>query len=88
VTLKDAAEMLGLCEQPLLEKIRYKVQFNNKIWEVDVFLKDNTGLVVAEIELKTENEKFRLPSWIGKEVSGDKKYSNSNLIKTPFKDWK
>jgi CYTH domain-containing protein len=88
VPLKDAAELLELCEKPLLEKIRYKIEYASKIWEVDVFLKDNTGLIVAEIELKTENEKFRLPSWVGKEVSGDKKYSNSNLIKVPYKDWK
>ena len=88
VPLKDATEMLEMCEQPIIEKIRYKVEYAGKIWEVDVFGKENSGLVVAEIELKSEDEKFKTPSWVGKEVSGEKKYSNSSLTKEPYKSWK
>lgn len=88
IPLKDATEMLEMCEQPIIEKIRYKVEHAGKIWEVDVFGKENYGLVIAEIELKSEDEKFKTPSWIGKEVSGEKKYSNSSLTKEPYKSWK
>lgn len=87
IPLKDATELMELCEQPVIEKIRYKVDYAGHTWEVDVFSKDNAGLVVAEVELKSEDEKVKLPSWIGKEVSDDKRYSNSNLTKDPYKNW-
>ena len=85
---EDADRMLStLCEQPLIEKKRYKVAFENMIWEIDEFLGENKGLILAEIELTNENEVYALPPWIGKEVTDDPKYYNSNLIKYPYKDW-
>ncbi|HNV70431.1 MAG TPA: CYTH domain-containing protein [Candidatus Ozemobacteraceae bacterium] len=86
---RDADEMLtNLCEKPLIEKRRYKIPQGNLTWEVDEFLGDNNGLIVAEIELPEEGTKFDKPAWIGKEVTGDPKYFNSNLTKNPFKNWK
>lgn len=72
----------------IIEKYRYKIEFAGKIWEVDEFLGDNQGLVVAEIELNTESESFEKPSWIGEEVSDDNRYYNSNLSLNPYKNWK
>ena len=88
VPLADADEMLeNLCERPFIEKIRHIVPFGNHVWEVDEFLGDNEGLVVAEIELSRADEPFETPSWLGKEVSEDKRYYNVCLVKHPFKDW-
>lgn len=88
IPVSDANFILAnLCEKPIIEKKRYKIEFNNFVWEVDEFYGDNKGLIVAEIELTAENEKFDLPDWIGKEVTDDSKYFNSNLIKNPFKSW-
>ena len=88
IPVKDAAEMLDtLCHKPLIEKYRYKVQFSNHIWEIDEFLTDNAGLVIAEIELCDENEAFDMPDWIGEEVTDDARYYNSNLITNPFNKW-
>ncbi len=84
----DANEMIdNLCEKPIVEKKRYKITQGKHTWEIDEFLGVNLGLIVAEIELGAENEKFEKPSWIGKEVTGDPKYFNSNLIKNPFSTW-
>lgn len=84
----DAEKMLAtLCEKPLIEKTRYRVNIDKHTWEIDVFDGDNAGLVVAEIELMQENEYFEKPSWLGKEVSDDPRYYNVSLIKHPFKDW-
>lgn len=88
IPLEDAQNMLDdLCERPLIEKIRYKINFKNLIWEVDEFLGENQGLVIAEVELESEDQKFNLPEWIGDEVTGDPKYFNSNLINKPFSKW-
>ena len=85
----DAKAMLDdLCERPLIEKTRYKVQHGGLTWEIDEFFGENRGLIVAEVELKDEQQTFDLPSWVGKEVSGDPRYFNSNLIKTPYTQWK
>ena len=85
----DANAMLDdLCERPLIEKTRYKVQHAGLTWEIDEFFGENRGLIVAEVELKDEQQTFDLPSWVGKEVSGDPRYFNSNLIKTPYTQWK
>jgi CYTH domain-containing protein len=70
-----------------LEKYRYNITYAGKLWEVDVFLGDNEGLVVAEIELDSEEEQFELPQWITTEVTGDKRYYNSKLSTHPFKNW-
>ena len=84
----DANEMLNnLCEKPIVEKNRYKIAQGKHTWEIDEFLGVNLGLIVAEIELSAEDEKFEKPSWIGEEVTGDPKYFNSNLIKNPFSNW-
>jgi len=84
---KDAQELLKLSQTPIVEKIRYKIEYAGKCWEVDEFLGKNKGLVVAEIELDAENETFEKPEWIGKEVSDDKRYFNSHLARKPFSEW-
>ncbi|WP_215408699.1 CYTH domain-containing protein [Janthinobacterium sp. JC611] len=88
IPLADAAELLdGLCEQPLIEKIRHRIEHAGMVWEVDEFLGANAGLVVAEIELASEDQPFDKPGWIGAEVSGDARYYNANLIRHPFSQW-
>ncbi len=84
----DAKEMLNeLCEKPLIEKNRYKIDYKGLTWEIDEFFGENQGLIVAEVELERENQAFEKPEWVGKEVTGDPRYFNSNLIKNPFKNW-
>ena len=68
-------------------KIRYLIKFEKFIWEVDVFLKENKGLIVAEVELEYENQVFIKPKWVGKEISFDRKYYNCNLSKNPYSLW-
>jgi adenylate cyclase len=87
IPVKDANEMLTLFAGKILEKIRYRIEFKGKIWEVDVFEGENEGLILAEIELKSENEKFEIPEWIAEEVSGDERFYNSYLSLHPFKFW-
>jgi len=87
IPLADALALLQLCERPAIEKKRYIVPNGAHVWEVDVFEGVNEGLVVAEIELGREDEAFDKPNWLGNEVSGDRKYSNSALSLHPFKDW-
>ena len=88
IPYEEANEMLDkLCQKPIIDKIRYIIKHDIHIWEIDIFYGDNEGLVVAEVELKDENEKINLPSWIIKEVSNDNRYFNSNLMKHPYKDW-
>lgn len=84
----EAKELLDQFAVSELSKVRYEILFENHVWEIDVFFGDNEGLIVAEIELTSENEKFNLPNWIGKEVTGEEKYYNSNLTQLPFKKWK
>lgn len=83
----EARELLDNFAISELSKIRYKITFQNKIWEVDEFLGANKGLFVAEIELQSEDETFDLPSWVTKEVTGEEKYYNSNLTTHPYKNW-
>lgn len=86
--LKEEAEtLLKLCEPGVIDKIRYEVKFGNHIFEVDEFYSENEGLVIAEVELNTENEAFLKPDWLGEEVTGTIKYYNSQLSKRPFKTW-
>lgn len=87
IPVSDAKAMLELCEGPLIEKKRWVIQFGKISWEIDEFLGDNLGLVIAEIELDDESQNFELPSWAGKEVTNDERYYNSNLSITPFKNW-
>lgn len=81
----DAAEMLNrLCEGHEIRKTRHLVPFGGKTWEIDVFEGENAGLVLAEIELASEDEAFELPPWIGEEVTGQRQYYNSALSRTPW----
>ena len=88
ISVSDANEMLdNLCEKPIIEKKRYKIEYEGLIWEVDEFFGENNGLVFAEVELTSEDQSIKKPEWIGEEVTGDPKYFNSNLIKNPYKNW-
>lgn len=87
IPLADANELLALCEQPLVEKFRRKIEFAGNVWEVDEFLGANQGLVVAEIELASEHQPFDKPDWIGAEVTHDRRYYNSNLARHPYSAW-
>lgn len=83
----DAEHLINQCEPGIIEKTRYEIKVRNHIFEVDEFLGDNEGLIVAEVELKSEDEVFEKPVWLGKEVTGDLKYYNSQLSSNPFKSW-
>ena len=87
--IEDAAILLDqLCEPPLIDKHRHVEEHGGHTWEIDVFHGDNEGLVIAEVELQSEDEKVVLPPWAGAEVSGDPRYFNSNLISNPYKNWR
>lgn len=87
ISKEDALAIMPLCEKGIISKTRYEIPVGNHIFEVDVFEGDNEGLVVAEVELKSENEPFEKPDWLGKEVTGDLKYYNSQLSKLSYKNW-
>ena len=87
IPLQDAQEMLDhLCSHPLIEKKRYKIPQGDLVWEVDEFLGENEGLIIAEVELETENQTITLPDWIEREVN-EPKYYNANLAKHPYSQW-
>ena len=88
ISKTDAESLLQLCKKGIIDKIRYHVKVDNHIFEVDEFLAENKGLIIAEIELNHEKEIFKKPNWLGKEVTGDIKYYNSQLSKQPYKFWK
>ncbi|OWW18170.1 CYTH domain-containing protein [Noviherbaspirillum denitrificans] len=88
IPLADAEAFLNtLCERPLIEKKRYRIPFEGMVWEVDEFFGENAGLVVAEIELAAEDQPFSRPDWIGEEVTHDRHYFNSSLIRNPYSTW-
>lgn len=87
IPFADCNELLELCEQPLIEKTRYKIALGGLTWEVDEFHGVNDGLIVAECELTAEDQHIDKPDWIGEEVTGDPRYFNSNLIANPFTTW-
>lgn len=87
IPLTEAKELLDNFAIAELSKIRYKITYHHKLWEVDEFLGANEGLFVAEIELQSEDEAFDLPAWVTTEVTGEKKYYNSNLTTHPYKNW-
>lgn len=87
VPLADALEMLRMCLPFIIEKTRYKVLYRGHTWEVDVFEGKNDGLVTAEVELARAGEALEMPDWVGREVSGDARYFNSNLVAHPFTTW-
>ena len=85
----DAEAMLdALCERPIVEKIRYRIPFAGLTWEVDEFGGANAGLIVAELELTHEGQAFDRPDWIGREVTGEARYFNANLVARPYSTWK
>ncbi len=88
IPVEDVLDLLKICEPGVIDKTRYLVDCDGHTFEVDEFYGDNEGLVVAEVELSDENEAFTRPSWLGEEVTGDKKYYNSMLMKNPYKNWK
>jgi len=87
IQVSEARELLALCETGIIDKIRFLIQVGKFTFEVDEFYGENEGLVVAEIELHSEEELFDRPSWLGEEVTGDKRYYNSMLSKRPFSGW-
>lgn len=87
IPVNEAEQLLTLCETDALEKNRYFLKSGKLTWEIDEFLGANTGLIVAEIELSDEHQQFEKPTWLGEEVSGDKRYFNSLLTITPFTQW-
>lgn len=87
IPASEAKELLDSFSVSELSKTRYRIEHGEKVWEVDEFFGDNEGLIVAEIELTTEDEEFDIPGWIGKEVTGDAKYYNSSLTVNPYNNW-
>lgn len=87
IPVTEAEELLNQFSGSELSKNRYKIVFEGKLWEVDEFLGDNEGLIVAEIELESEDENFTLPDWVGEEVTSEEQYYNSNLTLNPYKNW-
>jgi adenylate cyclase len=88
IPMGEAQEMLDkLCSQPLMEKFRYFRSYAGLTWEIDEFLGDNRGLVVAEVELQSADQAISKPDWVGQEVSGDPRYLNVNLAVKPYSQW-
>ena len=87
IPVDEAKMLLNLCESGVISKMRYEVKFGNHVYEVDEFFGENEGLVLAEIELKSEDEAFEKPDWLGEEMTNNEKYYNSYLSKNPFKNW-
>lgn len=87
IGVSEAESLLKLCQEVIIEKMRYEIKAGKHIFEVDEFFGDNLGLTIAEIELNSENESFLQPTWLGEEVTGDIKYYNSQLSKQPYNTW-
>ena len=89
IPVDEADYMLeNLCQKPLINKTRTKIKIKNHVWEVDEFFGDNEGLLIAEVELGSEDEQVELPPWVGEDVSADSRYYNANLVINPYKNWK
>ena len=88
IPLNEAEELLLLCEPGAIDKIRYEIPSGKHTFEVDEFYGDNQGLILAEVELESEDESYIKPDWLGMEVTGDRRYYNSCLTKQPFNEWK
>jgi adenylate cyclase len=87
IPIDEAKMLLNLCESGVISKVRYEVKFGNHVYEVDEFFGENEGLILAEIELQSEEEVFEKPDWLGEEVTNSEKYYNSYLSKKPFINW-
>ena len=88
IKVTEAEQLLLLCEDGVIDKVRYEIPFGKHLYEVDVFEGDNKGLIIAEIELEDENESFEKPNWLGEEVTGDDRYYNASLSTSSYKNWK
>ncbi|MCF6241917.1 MAG: CYTH domain-containing protein [Bacteroidales bacterium] len=88
IPINEASELLSICEPGIIDKTRYLIKSGKHTYEVDEFYGENEGLIIAEIELHHENENFEKPKWLGKEVTGDIRYYNSQLSQNPYKNWK
>jgi len=89
IPVEEADELLAdLCETPLIDKMRYTVDYRGFTWEIDEFYGDNQGLLIAEIELDNLDQDVDLPDWVGEEVTGDHRYFNASLVKNPYAKWK
>jgi adenylate cyclase len=89
IPVSDAKEIIEkFCIKPAIKKKRFQYRYKGFRWEIDIFQRENKGLIIAEIELKKEDQKFSFPPWLGKEVTGDKRYNNSKLIRNPYMNWK
>ena len=88
ISTDEAKELLSICEEGMIDKSRYLVKVGNHTFEVDEFYGGNKGLIMAEVELESEDEVFERPSWLGREVTGDKRYYNAYLSNNPFAKWK
>ena len=87
IPAKEARELLNICEPGMIEKIRHRVPAGRHIFEVDEFLGQNKGLIVAEVELGSPDESFERPGWLGEEVTGNPRYYNASLVKNPYSTW-
>jgi len=87
IDIEEGKSLLSLCERPIIDKYRYEIKSGNHLFEVDEFLDENQGLVIAEVELTHEDETFIKPDWLGEEVTGDTRYYNSQLTNVPFSKW-
>lgn len=87
ISVADAEELLKICEPGIIEKTRYEVKHGGHLFEIDEFSGENAGLVIAEVELDSENEYFEMPAWLGKEITGEPRYYNSALKDNPFSRW-
>ena len=87
IPTEDAGQLFALCDGPLVEKTRHRVPFGGLVWEVDEFHGENSGLIVAEVELQSPDQDVPLPPWVGAEVTGDRRYDNSSLSVRPFSSW-
>ena len=88
IEVTEAEQLLLLCEDGVIDKVRYEIPSGKHLYEVDVFEGDNKGLIIAEIELNDENESFEKPNWLGVEVTGDDRYYNASLSVSSYKNWK
>ncbi|HOU03232.1 MAG TPA: CYTH domain-containing protein [Bacteroidales bacterium] len=87
ISVPDAEDLLNLCEPGIIEKVRHEVKIGKHVYEVDEFLGENSGLIIAELELSDENESYEKPVWLGKEVTGDIRFYSSFLSAHPYSKW-
>jgi CYTH domain-containing protein len=88
IPLAHADELLDtLCIKPVIEKTRYRIEHRGLVWDVDEFAGENAGLVIAEVELESEEQAIELPEWVGDEVTGDPRYYNVSLVTNPYSKW-